>query len=181
MVATSVRTYRYAGIGSRQITADEAGMIRDLARLLSSRGYWLHSGNALGADQAFQEGAGARSVAFLPWPDYNPGIFPDTIRHTGLSDVALKLARKLHPCGDKLSQYSLKFMARNVQIVDGTAEYPPVDFVLCCATPLEDGVQGGSAMAYRVARLRGIPFINLREPGWHHKLGSLQMLIPAMP
>lgn len=170
MVTASIEACRYAGVGSRQITPAEAGTIRELARGLAARGYWLHSGNAVGADQAFQEGAGLRSVAFLPWPDYNPDICPETTRYLSITGQAIALARDLHPQGDRLSERSLALMARNVQIIDGAEEHPPVSFVLCCADPRENGVQGGSAMAYRVAKLRGIPFYNLREPGWEAML-----------
>lgn len=163
----------YAGIGSRQISLVEAETIRGLARSLAVQGYWLHSGNAIGADQAFQEGAGKQSVAFLPWPEYNQGICPDSLRYCQFSEESVSIARKLHPKGATLSAHSFSMMARNVQMVDGVPGHPRVAFVLCCADPTEYGVKGGSAMAFRLAKLRGIPFINLRKPGWEAELRAV--------
>jgi hypothetical protein len=157
--------HAYAGIGSRQITSEEASILRGLGARLASLGFWLYSGNATGADQAFEEGADDRAVLFLPWDDYNPSIGANAVRCTQITEPAMRLAQQLHPKGKKLSSRSALLMARNVQIVDGIAGYPPVDFVLCCADPLDDGVAGGAMMAYRVAKLRGIPFINVRREG----------------
>lgn len=171
---TSDRIQRaYAGIGSRQIRPEEVVILRDLGERLAGRGFWLYSGNATGADQAFEEGAGDRAVLFLPWPDYNPEIGLRAIRCTQITEKAMRLAAQLHPKGKRLSSRSALLMARNVQIVDGVPGYPPVAFVLCCADPLEDGVAGGAMMAYRLAKLRGIPFLNIRQEGWQAQLEVL--------
>jgi predicted Rossmann fold nucleotide-binding protein DprA/Smf involved in DNA uptake len=53
--------HAYAGIGSRQITSEEASILRGLGARLASLGFWLYSGNATGADQAFEEGADDRA------------------------------------------------------------------------------------------------------------------------
>jgi hypothetical protein len=170
----------YAGIGSRDITSEEAAILRGLGKRLADLGYWLYSGNAVGADQAFEEGAGAKAVAFLPGEEYNPEVGREAIRCKTITDDALRIARELHPKGSKLSPRTRLLMARNVQIVDGIPGYPPVEFVLCCADPRHDGVAGGSAMAYRVARRRGIPFINIREVGWNDRLRKIVGLDGAL-
>ena len=160
----------YAGIGSRSITSEEAALLRGLAKRLAEVGYWLYSGNAVGADQAFEEGAGAKAVAFLPGEEYNPEVGREAIRCKEITSDALRTARELHPKGSKMSPRTWLLMARNVQIVDGIPGFPPVEFVLCCADPKPGGVAGGSAMAFQVAKRRGIPFINLREVGWKDRL-----------
>ena len=170
--------HRYAGIGSRQITAAEAVAIRNLSKKLAARGFWLYSGNATGADQAFQEGAGSKAIAFLPHAGYNRGICPQTQRCQTITKEAIATARQLHPKGDSLSEHSLAMMARNVQIIEGIPGLPRVEFVLCCADPDGQGVAGGSAMGWKVARRHGIPFLNLRVPGWEARLDALLATFP---
>lgn len=157
----------WAGIGSRNITTEEAASLRQLAAFLSTRGWWLHSGNADGADAAFQSGAGGRGTAFLPWPSHAPGNLCGMEACTEIAPEALDTARRLHPAGARLHGRSLLYMARNVQIVEGLRGTRPVAFVACCADPLPEGVAGGSQLAWSLARERGIPFLNLRTAeGW---------------
>src|ERR1035437_975744 len=113
------RRRTYAGIGSRRIREDEAAILRGLAKRLAELDYWLYSGNAVGADQAFEEGAVARAILFLPWEGYNESIGRDAVKCTQITDQALRTASELHPKGSKLSPRSLLLMARNVQIIDG--------------------------------------------------------------
>jgi len=169
------QNYRaYAGIGSRKISSAEAQTIRNLAKRLAEAGYWLHSGNALGADQAFEQGARYQAIAFMPWPKYNDDICRDALRCTQLNAAAREKAIALHPRGQYFDAPTLKLMTRNVQIIEGFAGIPRVDFIVACADPrLGGGVSSGSAMAYEVARRSGIPFVNLRAPGWERKFDDL--------
>lgn len=154
----------WAGIGSRNITTDEAEQLRTLAQRLSTAGLWLHSGNADGADAAFQSGVSGRGTTFLPWPGHNPHNIQGLENCTEITPEAIETARRLHPDGSRLKGKPLAFMARNVQIVEGLNGLRRVDFIVCCTDPLPDGgVSGGSSLAFRLAKELGIPFFNLRQ------------------
>jgi len=155
----------WAGIGSRKLANGEAARLAALARHLTDQGWWLHSGNADGADVAFQSGASGRGTAFLPWPGHNPANLHGMEACTEITPEALATARRLHPKGRRLDGKALLFMARNVQIVEGLRGARRCDAVVCCADPLPDGVEGGSSLAWSLARELGIPCFNLRTEG----------------
>jgi len=160
------RSMTYAGIG----TSEEKGVkippkvkaaITKAAEALSKRGYTLLSGNATGADQAFEKGAGK-----------NKRIFK--------ADQATKqtrtIAQEIHPNPGALSGYALNLMARNTNQVFGADLNQPVDFVLVWT---EDGAEtaadrqyktGGSGQAIEMAARKGIPVINMANTGWQARL-----------
>lgn len=61
-------------------------------------------------------------------------------------------------------------MARNYHQVRGIFGYPPVEFVICCATPKGDSCEGGTSQAVRIANHFNIPVINIRTENWRSKL-----------
>lgn len=165
MPAPGAKHRVYAGIGSRSLLPGEAERITTLAAKLARRGFWLHSGNAAGADAAFQAGAAGQGTAFLPWEGHEPANLQGMEPCHEITDHARETARRLHRDGVALTGRRLAFMARNVQIVEGLDKICPVQMLLCCAAPSgPDAVSGGSALAWNLARERGIPRFNLRRP-----------------
>jgi len=163
----------YAGIGSRQISDNESEIIRSISNRMAALGYWLYSGNAQGADNAFQKGCQNKGISFLPWPNYNSDQ-RDTYGFTSIPESAFFKAKVLHPQGNRLSGSSLQMMARNVLIIEGIDSWPRVELVICCSDPIPNGgVHGGAALCYKLAKQHNIPFINIRENRWENRLQSL--------
>ena len=162
----------YAGIGSRQTPLKVIEIMEKLGYSLALRGYTLRSGAAKGADSAFEGGCrvakGSKEI-WLPWPGYvseYDQVFPQypTEEH-------YTLASTLHPAWPYLKQGVRALHARNTGQILGQDLNTPVQFVICYT---DDGVEdaenvtkstGGTGTAIKLASLRGIPVINLRNEG----------------
>jgi hypothetical protein len=165
----------YAGIGSRNITDRERNLLMKIAKELSKK-YILYSGNADGADIAFQEGSNGKCVVFVPWfyfnrekYDHEKAIFidPDITQENDES------VQEFHPNADRLKPGARAMMRRNYHQVMGYEPHklPKVKFVVCCADTTPDGgVKGGTGQAVRIAKSQGIPVINIRDMNWKEKL-----------
>ena len=146
----------YAGVGSRRTPPETLALMTRLAICLRALGWTLRSGGAVGADRAFEVGAGRQKEIF------------------GAGDAspeALLLAAEVHPAWARCDEYARRLHGRNCHQVLGADLCAPVKFV-CCWTP--DGaeaeadcsiVTGGTATAIRVAGRYGIPVFNLQRPG----------------
>lgn len=164
----------YAGIGSRRITEEEKTIIENLARQLS-KDFIVYSGNADGADIAFQTGSDRKCVIMLPWTTFN-SLHYNTDRaldafSVGKLEEGQKAIEEFHPAPDKLSQGARLCIARNYYQIHGFDDYPPIKFVVCCSDTNADGeVIGGTGHAVRIAKHLGVPVFNIRELGWDHAL-----------
>lgn len=156
----------YAGIGSRNITRQETLDIYEIADSLRDK-YVLYSGNADGADIAFQTGSNGNCILWLPWKNFNKNKYwePALNRIAGSSKLAEESVDKYHPAPYNLSYGARKMIARNYHQIMGIREYPVVSFVICCADYDENGIKGGTGQACRIAQKREIPIYNLRELG----------------
>ncbi len=168
----------YAGIGSRTISDLERALIFEIAKSLAAEGWICYSGNAAGADVAFQVGSADRCVVFLPWLGYNISVYNAPIRSRaffacGQSGTGLRAIGRYHPNPAALSVGGKMMMARNYHQVMGIEDWPKVKFVLCCANPTEDGVEGGTGQAVRIALGNNIPVINIRDPEWRKILDGV--------
>ena len=180
-------TMTYAGIGSRNIDnvvdADTKRPIKEVmkevAAELEQLGYTLNSGHADGSDTAFEEGVSEKS---------NKQIFT----RSSATSRMYKIAREIHPNWNALGAYSKGLHARNTAQVFGRKLDTPVDFVLCY-TP--DGAEtdartgatdhltgynrpgipntGGTGQAISMASMKGIPVINMANPGWRQRLNDI--------
>jgi hypothetical protein len=169
----------YAGIGSREISDDERTEIIRVASALGSDGWVCYSGNTAGADVAFQLGSAGRCVIFLPWLGFNFSVY-NAAHHSlalfvaGQSKRGLRAISQYHPAPHVLTASARMLMARNYHQVMGyettPQSWPRVEFILCCATVVDDQVQGGTGQACRIAIDQKIPIINIRYPGWKEKL-----------
>lgn len=159
----------YAGIGSRDTPDEVRRLMRLSAHRLQALGYFLRSGGAPGADQAFEAGCSrhARQV-FLPWPGFqgNDSALYDLPNF----DEAQAISERFHPTWAKLRDSHRKLHGRNAYQVLGFNLRQPARFVLCW-TPdgVEDGRQttwdtGGTGQAIRIAAHYGIPVFNMQRP-----------------
>ena len=160
----------YAGIGSRTISHDERALIIKISNFLSEKGYVCYSGNAVGSDDAFQEGSNKRCVSFLPWNCFNAHLKSSDIHCPFINTEGFRSVNKFHPNWMALTEKARKLMARNYHQVRGIFGYPPVEFVVCCATQKGNETLGGTGQAVRIANHFNIPVINIRSENWRDKL-----------
>lgn len=143
----------YAGIGSRQTPPEILSLMTKIAiRLREGYNFILRSGGAIGADTAFEEGAGTQTEIFLS---------------NNRVQEAREIAKNHHPAWNNLSEYVQGLMTRNAQIILGEYINKPVEFVVCWT---KDGAEtleqttiytGGTGHAIRIASTYKIPVFNL--------------------
>lgn len=153
---------KIAGIGSRKTPGNVLDQMESLARMMAERGWEVRSGHAEGADYAFEKGARASCVVFLPWPGFNAAMpmlgRPVVVLPSAETD---EIVSRYHPNWRSLSPGGWNLMRRNGCQVLGENLDDPVDFVVCW-TP-RGKLAGGTAQAMRIALDRGIPIINMFE------------------
>ena len=144
----------YTGVGSRSTPIEICKTMTELAREKSNLNWILRSGAAVGADAAFEAGAGDNKEIWLPWLNFNGHSSKNLPSHE-----AIKLVYKFHPAPDRLNSSTLLLHARNIhQILGRDLKSPSKELI--CWTP--DGrFCGGTATALRVAEHYNIPIINL--------------------
>lgn len=145
----------YTGIGSRRTPEDICDLMTKTARYLYFKGYTLRSGGAIGADSAFEIGAGEKKEIFLPWKGFND----NTSELYNIPEEAYKIAAKFHPVWDNLKDYVKQVHARNSCQVLGKDLKTPSDFVICWTPKAK--MKGGTAQAIRIAIAYDIPVFNL--------------------
>ena len=137
----------YAGIGARATPQSVLMEMYSLAGKLANIGYVLRSGGAIGADQAFEDGA---AFAKSDHEIYLPAMS---------SKAAEEIAAQYHPAWDRCNSYVRKLHGRNALILLGAHLDKPVDFVVCW-TP-GGARRGGTGQSIRMAEGLGIRVINL--------------------
>ncbi len=161
------RPIRYAGIGSRETPKSVLSVMTETAQALAEREWILRSGNAIGADLAFENGAPIPLLeSYLPWPkDEMPhGITTTTPQHTRLMQTVY-----VNPIGERwrpgmLGRAPTLLMTRNGNQIFGTDFSEPTDVVICYTPGGEE--KGGTRQAIALANLIGIPVLNLGKPEW---------------
>ena len=154
----------YAGIGSRQTPPNIIRIMEDIGTLMAIDGHICNTGAALGADQAFANGANKVQGPIelsLPWGNYeaawvntlhNKNI---TVFHDKTHTKAAESVHKYHPGAARLTQGVLKLHARNYLIIEGCK-------LIICWTP-EGKISGGTGQALRLSQDMGIPVMNLGD------------------
>lgn len=147
----------FTGVGSRKTPLDIQELMVELSKNLTSRGWTLRSGGAVGADAAFEAGAvvGAKKEIYLPWSRFNS----HPSRLCTPSEDAKEIAAAVHPRWKYLSNADRLLHARNVHQVLGADCNLPSN-LLVCWTP-GGRIEGGTATAIRVATLYEVPVFNL--------------------
>jgi hypothetical protein len=145
-----------AGIGSRKTPENVLALFRQLGQSIAECGGILRSGNANGADAAWQEGAGDASRIYLPWATYNPNnLRGKSIIVESRSDLE-ELVDKFHPAPQNLSPGARALIRRNIPIILGYDLQKPVDSVVCWTSGA-----GGTAFSLDIATANNIPVLNL--------------------
>lgn len=145
----------YTGVGSRSTPKHILASMTQIAQTLAGEGYVLRSGAAVGADSAFEAGAGGAKIIYLPWRGFRDHTSP----HYDISQAALDLAARVHPQWHLLNTHARRLHARNGYQVLGLDLKTKSRFVVCW-TPAGK-LQGGTAQAMRIAQAYGIPVYNL--------------------
>ena len=154
-------TLRYAGIGARATPAAVLADMETIAGWLARTGWHLSSGGADGADAAFAAGApaGQRTI-WLPWRGYNGHRGRDCrVLSAAELSACMEVAAPLHPAWNRCSPAVRKLHARNAAVLLDGALNRPVD--ACVAWSPDGRIEGGTGMAIRIAKDRGIPVFNL--------------------
>lgn len=146
----------YTGIGSRKTPPDICSVMTRIARSLFKERYYLRSGGADRADQAFEAGAFHYKEIYLPWLGFNGSksqLLP--------SKDAFTMAEKYHPAWHNCNQSARKMHARNCHQVLGQDLNTPSEFVVCWTRDGKDS--GGTGQALRIARAYDISIYNLAD------------------
>lgn len=156
----------YAGVGSRETPPDVRSVMTEVAGSLADLGWTLRSGNAIGADIAFERGAPlSMQESYLPWPKEGVphGIVNITPEHTRLMR-SVYASPHGEPWSARMSRSTTLLMTRNGNQVFGKDFSEPSDVVICW-TPNGEPT-GGTRQAIALADVVGIPVLNLGLPEW---------------
>ncbi|WP_419663864.1 hypothetical protein Dvar_40930 [Desulfosarcina variabilis str. Montpellier] len=147
----------YTGVGSRKTPPEILTLMTRFAMFAARNGLILRSGGAIGADQAFEAGAGDLKEIYRP-EDATP--------------EALELAAQYHPAWHYMKWYSRRLHGRNAFQVLGKGLNTPSKFLICW-TP--DGCTrhstrktstGGTGTAISIAsEVAKIPIFNMQTAG----------------
>jgi hypothetical protein len=153
----------YSGIGARATPPEVLILMTRAAFALTKRGYVLRSGHAIGADSAFERGAGRDAQIFLPaagWRGSASAFHPDTFGDE-LWGRARTIAAAHHPAFAGVSAFVQALHTRNVFQVLGCSLDSPAEFVLCWTADGE--ASGGTGQALRIAATYSVPVYNLQR------------------
>lgn len=162
----TAKPVRYTGVGSRETPQDVMHIMTEVAEGLSEQDWILRSGNAEGADRAFEIGSPVRlTESYLPWEKAQVphGIVAITDEHTRLFRSVYRTPSG-GPWTPSMKRAATLLMTRNGNQVFGPDFVDPSD-VLICWTPHGDPV-GGTRQAIALAELIDIPVINLGRKEW---------------
>lgn len=154
----------YTSIGARATPPEVLGLMTRAAFALLKRDYVLRSGHAIGADSAFERGAGSAAQIFLPVSGWRGSASTFHVGTLGaeLWGRAREIAAAHHPAFTRLSRFVQDLHTRNVFQVLGPALDSPSEFVLCWTADGE--ASGGTGQALRIAATHGVPVYNLQRP-----------------
>lgn len=153
----------YAGIGARATPPEVLSLMTRAAFALLKRGYALRSGHAIGADSAFERGAGEAAQIFLPVPGWrgSASAFHQGALGSEVWGRARAIAAAHHPAFAGLSSFVQNLHTCNVFQVLGSGLDSPAEFVLCWTADGE--ASGGTGQALRIAATDGVPVFNLQR------------------
>ena len=168
-----VPTMTYAGIGSRETPQEILDQMTAIAAELEEKeNYTLNTGVSFknkqeGADKAFYDGVKRMVNLFSP-------------EKQGSRNKEQAIAKEIHPNPSALTEGGLKLMSRNTNQVFGDNLNTPVDFVLFWAVETDTNrPEGGTGQAVQMARMKGIPTINMANPGWRKELDAVLASLKA--
>ena len=149
-------------IGSRDTPQEVLEVMTSLAKAYTSAGWILRSGGAVGADTAFEEGAGdAKEISYANIHEYVS---------TTVYAKAQNIASHVHPVWSQLSDMAKKYHTRNVfQVLGKNLDKPSLLLICwtgdkCISYETRTRDTGGTGTAIGIASLAKIPIINLARP-----------------
>lgn len=153
---------KIACIGSRDIPPDVEAKMEAIGEYIAQRGWYLGSGNALGADAAYARGANrvdpSKVIIYLPFPSYNRElIVPGNHIVNDTQPEWERLAAQHHPRFPLLTRGAKAMMVRNAGIVRNA------DFVIAYLNRTKIG-GGGTGHGWRIAGELGIPRLDISIP-----------------
>jgi hypothetical protein len=173
---------KVAIIGSRKTPQTVCDALEEYAVELLTLGYHGVSGGAPGPDTALSNAIYRMSVdtgypgaefgtIWLPDHHFNGfahgdlgGACRNAMLERTIRNEAARLARDIHGGWHNLTRFMRQLHARNVYQILGPELNEPVEFVLCSAYTTRSGVvKGGTATAVKIAKMHGVPVINLLD------------------
>ena len=150
------------GIGSRETPQEFLELFEELGEEARLHEWWIRSGHADGADYAFEKGARARCIVYLPWEGFNRQRPMLGIPRTQpLRDEVLKIVYQHEAYAKKLKDAIKLIKSRNVYQVLGEDLNSPADVVVCWT---EEGMPvGGTGLAIKIAMDYKIPIVNVGD------------------
>tara|TARA_R110002096_G_scaffold372344_2_gene565781 strand:+ start:98 stop:631 length:534 start_codon:yes stop_codon:yes gene_type:complete len=150
------------GIGARATPDHICELFTELGIEARTRGWWVRSGHADGADYAFEKGATSNCIVYMPWSTFNKDKEVLGVPRTQqLRDEVLKIVYKHEKYAKDLSDGVKLIKSRNVYQVLGEDLKSPSDLVVCW-TPYGE-VTGGTGLAIKIATANNIPVINVGD------------------
>lgn len=162
----------YTGIGSRNAPEPILHIMVHIASTMAPGGWFLRTGFAAGADQAFALGVenalgadGGGMINYLPWAGFNEApdnddrfLVPFEDKHDLLVQ-ARSIAAGCHPAWHRCSQGAKNLHIRNVAQLLGSDLNSPSRLVIGYTNDGKDS--GGTGQTFRMARSLGIEVFNL--------------------
>ena len=155
----------YTGVGSRQTPPDILRLMRTIAGRFADMNLILRTGDARGADSAFNTGCCLSGHIYTAKDSVLNSINPY------VTD-ALNIAEDIHPNWHAMGEYGQALHARNCFQVLGECLDNPSEFLVCW-TP-GGRKTGGTRTAIVLAERHNIPVFNLGDPSG---LGELTMFV----
>lgn len=153
----------YIGIGACATPPEVLALMTRAAFALLKRGYVLRSGHAIGADSAFERGAGSAAQIFLPVPGWRGSVSTFHVGTFGaeLWGRAREIAAAHHPAFAGFSRLVQDLHTLGVFQVLGPTLDSPSQFVLCWTADGE--ASGSTGQALRIAAAHGVSVYNLQR------------------
>jgi hypothetical protein len=169
----SIKTY--IGVGSRETPKHVCEAFTWIGGFLHSKGFVLRSGNADGADMAFQGKRNSDEI-YLPWNGFNNSKYSACPIKDECYSILKTVMGNSHFA--KLSSGAKKLHGRNVYQVLGKELDNPSLFLICWTKRGE--TIGGTATAIKLAKLHGIPIINVGSLTMMNKNGIILFIIKRL-
>lgn len=167
----------------RVLTAGSYDVVNKKGKLVLKANETVKIGSEKYADAyyAFTDKATKGSIVGSDWSNKvnipkvaSFSAFDVTNNKFGNSSKVLNIAKELHTNPEKLTKWSEALMARNTYQIFGSNLDTPVDFVLFYAKEGESlRPEGGTGQAVEMARLKGIPTVNMADENWRAKLQEI--------
>jgi len=190
---SSIPTFTYAGIGSRETPANVLSQMTELAKELERR-YTLNTGKTFPATESYDKKVyderKKESEKLSKLHGNQVGLDEEGADRAfsagtskknlfGVTGVIgnreMKVMEEIHPNPSALKSGGKKLMARNTNQIFGENLDTPVDFVLFYAEETSNPLRpkGGTGQAVEMARRKGIPTINMANPNWREELDKV--------